>query len=96
MDTIRPKTLAEFTVEVIRAMLRALPEVTRAEVLRAVISSPSQGDEKRSIDDALTASGDSVTGAAQVLGVSRRTLMVRMRELGYPPRTGGGKRKALA
>lgn len=82
--------------EAIRGMLRALPDAARAEVIRLVIAPPTKDNDRKTIDDALAAAGDSITGAAEVLGVARRTLMVRMRELGYPPRKGGGKRKALA
>lgn len=72
------------TVEAIRSLLRALPETLRDEVKRELFVTPTDIDEERAIADALSVAR-SVSGAARLLGVARRTLMMRMRKYGYEP-----------
>lgn len=72
------------TVNAIKSLLRALPETERDDVKRELFVTPMEEDEQRAIADALNVA-HSVSGAARLLGVARRTLMMRMRKYGYEP-----------
>jgi transcriptional regulator with GAF, ATPase, and Fis domain len=89
-------TQATIAIEAVRAILRALPtDDDRARVLHAITAPPTEGDVRKRINDALAAAG-TVDGAAKLLGVGRRTLMDKMRDLGgFPPRPVGRKRKLI-
>jgi DNA-binding NtrC family response regulator len=79
-------------IEAIRAMLRPCTPKEYAEVL-AALADPSQLDPRTRIEGALATTRGNISEAAKMLGCSRRTLRVRMRELGMPPGKGGRKFK---
>lgn len=80
-------------VETIRSALRALPtDEDRAHALHTVTSPTTEGDIRKRIEDALRSAG-SVQRAAELLGVGKRTLTDKMRELGFERRPAGRPRK---
>lgn len=83
-------------IEWIRNILRALPsDENRARVLHQLQTIPTDDNSRARINRALAAAG-TVEGAAHLLGVGKRTLQDRMRELGgFPPRQVGRKRKLI-
>lgn len=89
-------TQIAMVLESIRTMLRTLPsDEARAQVVQALTGPASEADVRTRIESALASAG-TVVGAAKLLGVGKRTLMERMRQLGgFPPRQVGRKRKLV-
>ncbi len=77
----------------IRGALVYLSVEDRARVLAKVNEELSE--ERSKIEQALGDADGIIRRAAQLLGVSHRTLQYRMRELGFPPGRAGKPRSPL-
>ncbi|HET7539486.1 MAG TPA: sigma-54 dependent transcriptional regulator [Polyangiaceae bacterium] len=84
-DVLRPEHLPTRVVSGTGGRPSALPglESTREDIL-ARARSELQGVERQRILEALEQSGGNQTRAAEALGISRRTLVYRLSELGVP------------
>jgi transcriptional regulator with PAS, ATPase and Fis domain len=85
-DTLRPEHLPTRIVSGVQGRASSAPpglDSTREDILSRA-RSELQGIERLRILDALEQSGGNQTRAAEALGISRRTLVYRLSELGVP------------
>jgi transcriptional regulator of acetoin/glycerol metabolism len=80
----------DLVVEMVRAQLATLDNVERAAVLLQIVEPP---DVRSAVEYMLKSTGGNVSHAARALGVSRRTVQVRMKALGLPPGKAGRRSK---